>query len=109
MKQLFATTFCRRPMLAAVLSGLAILAVPTPAVAAVASGASESADRVSYVLLGPGGRDSMVSGSMEDVQRARSFRRNGEQLLYVRLGPCEGSVYLLHQPIEEALPGDVYG
>ncbi|HEX9933235.1 MAG TPA: hypothetical protein VGB08_10375 [Allosphingosinicella sp.] len=66
----------------AALSGLLVLASP----AATASAAQERADRMSYVLLSPGGTSATMSGSTDDMRRARSLRNGQEGLLYVRRG-----------------------
>jgi hypothetical protein len=65
----------------AALCGLT-MAIPSPAAAA---GAAQS-DRDSYVLLAPGSRSSTMSGSIEDMNRARALRTGQEGLLYVRHG-----------------------
>ncbi len=69
------------PALAA-LCGLVMLIV-TPAVAA---GGAQSGERNSYVLLSQGSQSSTMSGSMDDLSRARALRRGREGLLYVRQG-----------------------
>lgn len=45
-----------------------------------------------FVLLSPDSESVEMSGSMEDVRRARSLRAGGEALLYVRQG---GSAYVV--------------
>jgi hypothetical protein len=72
---------CRRIALAMViaLSGLIVLA-PPPAVAAGA----HSAGRTSYVFLVQGSRSSTMSGSTEDLRRAKALRVDLEGLLYIR-------------------------
>jgi hypothetical protein len=57
-----------------------------------------------------------TSVSWQQPHAGRTRRRDAKSLpalrrSYSKLTPPrrEGSVYLLHQPIEEALPGDVYG
>ncbi|HWT12220.1 MAG TPA: hypothetical protein VN231_05670 [Allosphingosinicella sp.] len=54
--------------------------------AAGAASAIESTDRGSYVLFTEGSRSTMMSGSTEDLHRARSVRVGQEGLLYVRRG-----------------------
>lgn len=68
------------------LAALAVLAAPIMLAhpPAVAAGRAQSADRVSFVLLAPGSRSSTMSGSTEDLRRARSLRAGSEGLLYVR-------------------------
>ena len=70
------------------LSLVAILAYPP----AVAVAAAESPDGTSYVLLHPGSRSSSMSGSAEDLSRARALRAGSEGLLYVRQG---GAAYVI--------------
>jgi hypothetical protein len=53
---------------------------------------ARSADGDSYVLLSPGSRSSTMSGSMEDLRRARSLRTGTEALLYVRQS---GAAYVI--------------
>lgn len=77
--------------LLAALSGLLVLS-HAPAAAA---GADESGDRTSYVLLEQGSRSSTMSGSIEDLGRARALRRGEEGLLYVRQG---GAAYVIRDP-----------
>jgi len=64
---------------------------PSAATASVSSsgrgGDSSLTSRDSaFVLLSPGSRSVTMSGSSDDVQRARSLRADGEGLLYVRQG-----------------------
>ena len=74
---------------AAAIAGLA-LPVHSPAGAAIAA---NSTDRTSFVLLAPGGSNSVsMSGSTEDLERARSLRAGSEALLYVRHG---GGAYVI--------------
>lgn len=51
---------------------------------ALEASTAQCADRASYVLLAPGSRSSTMSGSMDDLRRARSLRAGSEGLLYVR-------------------------
>lgn len=81
---------CPRILLAALAAIAGLMSVIYPAV--VAASTTQSTDRVSYVLLAPGSRSSTMSGSMEDLRRARSLRTGAEGLLYVRQG---GSAYLI--------------
>jgi hypothetical protein len=62
--------------------GLFALIQPPAAVA----GGGRSPDRTSYVLLAQGSSSSAMSGSMEDLDRARKLRVGREGLLYVRRG-----------------------
>lgn len=95
MRQHFATMSCtrRRIVLAtlnafsclAVLAAFACLAVLVAPPAAAAAGA-QSADRASYVLFAQGSGSSTMSGTTEDMARARALRVGREGLLYVRQG-----------------------
>lgn len=76
--------------LLAALPGLAL-----PLGAPAAAGSAESADRTSYVLLAAGGRSSTMSGTLEDLNRAKRLRSGSEALLYVRRG---GSAYVVRDP-----------
>jgi bla regulator protein BlaR1 len=67
------------------LAAFASLGVAVPA-SGQAPAAAESADRVSYVFFEAGGDSSSMSGSMEDMRRARALRSGNEGLLYVRSG-----------------------
>ena len=82
MIRLFHSRNALRVSLAAVVAvgGLALLAGPQ----ALAGVGAERSDRTSYVLLTQGSRSSTMSGSMEDLERARGLRRGEEGLLYVR-------------------------
>jgi hypothetical protein len=73
---------CSRIALAmlTVLSSLIMLIYPP----AVAASAIQSSDRTSYVIFAPGSRSSTMSGSTEDLRRARTLRVGREGLLYVR-------------------------
>lgn len=81
---------CRRFALAvlASLSGLAML-VSLPA---VAGSSVQPADRTSYILFTQGSRSTTMSGSTEDLGRARAVRVGLEGLLYVRQG---GAAYVI--------------
>jgi hypothetical protein len=54
-----------------------------------------AADRTSYVLFAPGGSSTTMSGSTEDLRRARALRVGAEALLYVRQG---GASYVVRDP-----------
>lgn len=79
----------RRVLLAvvAVFAGLAGLIVG-PAVAA-------DSDRTSYVLFSQGSSSVTMSGSTDDIGRARALRVGEEALLYVRR---DGSAYVVRDP-----------
>ena len=66
------------------LAGLAALSALAMALPDVAG----AAERASYVLLSPGSESVTMSGSSEDVRRARALRSGNEALLYVRRGPA---------------------
>ena len=75
------------------LSALAALAAPILFVApAGTASAAESSDRLSYVFMAQGGRDSSMSGSTEDYRRAKALRSGSEGLLYFRQ---DGTAYVI--------------
>ena len=82
----------RRSPRIATLASLAVLALALISPPCLAAEAGRSAGAWSYVLFSPGSRDVSMSGSMDDVRRARSVRSGGEGLLYVRQG---GSAYVI--------------
>lgn len=69
----------------ATFASLAVLAggLISPSLAAEAG---RSAGAWAYVLFSPGSQDISMSGSIDDVRRAKSVRSGGEGLLYVRQG-----------------------
>jgi bla regulator protein BlaR1 len=58
----------------------------------VTAGTIEADGRTSYVLLTAGSRSSMMSGTTDDLRRARALRVGREGLLYVRQG---GDAYVI--------------
>jgi hypothetical protein len=74
----------RRIGLAALLALAGVAAAPVPG--ATTAQPDQWLNSASYVLFEPGSRGSTMSGSMEDVRRARSLRVGSEGLLYVRHG-----------------------
>jgi bla regulator protein BlaR1 len=52
-------------------------------------------DRTSYVLFSPGSESISMSGSTDDMSRARALRRGSEALLYVRE---DGAAYVIRDP-----------
>jgi hypothetical protein len=88
-----APRYFRRTALA-MLAGLCVLSLPVSQ-PAMATESARSADRLSYVLLSPGNGSSTMSGSMDDLRRAKSLRSGGEALLYVRHG---GAAYVIRDP-----------
>lgn len=54
-----------------------------------------AADRTSYILFSQGSQSTTMSGSTEDLRRARALRSGGEALLYVRQG---GAAYVIRDP-----------
>src|SRR4051812_49320894 len=82
----------RRSHRIATLASLAVLAGALIAPPAFAADAGRTAGAWGYVLLSPGSRDVSMSGSTDDVRRARSLRSDGEGLLYVHQG---GSAYVI--------------
>jgi hypothetical protein len=73
-----------RPAVLAILA--ALCAIPGASFAPAAAAGVQPGDRIAYVLLHPGSRSSTMSGSMEDVSRARALRNGSEALLYFREG-----------------------
>jgi len=71
----------------AVLAALSSLAMGCPPAAA--------ADYTSYVLFSPGTNSVSMSGSTDDISRARALRSGDEALLYVRRG---GDAYVIRDP-----------
>ena len=72
------------------LAGLSAVAAFTLVPAAAAAG-----DRTAYVLFSQGNDSTSISGSMDDIRRARALRAGREALLYVRDG---GAVYVIRDP-----------
>jgi bla regulator protein blaR1 len=76
-----------RIALAALVALPAPLVIPFPAAAA-----SKDAERTSYVLFHTGGDSSTMSGSTDDIGRAKALRTGREALLYFRHG---GTAYVI--------------
>lgn len=72
----------------AMLSGLIVPIQP----AAIAAATVQPGEHISYVLLPAGSQSSMMSGSTDDLRRARALRVGREGLLYVRQ---QGAAYLI--------------
>lgn len=72
----------------AALGALSALAVSLPV-------ASLAAEHTSYILFSPGSDSITMSGSSDDIRRARALRRNKEPLLYVRQ---DGAAYVIRDP-----------
>ena len=68
-----------------VLAALALPVMPVLSPAFSAS-ATEIGDGIKYVFMEQGTDSSMMSGSIEDMQRARAHRAGKEALLYIRDG-----------------------
>lgn len=83
-----------RSIAVAVIASLSSLAVVIDS-PAVAAGFTETEDRTSYVLMEQGGRSTTMSGSTEDLDRAKALRTGLEGLLYVRQG---GAAYVIRDP-----------
>ena len=78
------------------LAGLAALSALTFVHAPVAVAATiQSADRVNYVLFAADSDSTSMSGSMDDIRRARAVRNGHEALLYVRQGTA---AYVIRDP-----------
>jgi hypothetical protein len=73
------------------LAGLAALC----ALAISAPPAASAGDRASYVLFTPGSDSTSMSGSMDDLRRARALRAGSEALLYMREG---AAAYVIRDP-----------
>ena len=69
------------------LAAFTALALPAPEAAA--------ADHAKYVLFTPGTDSVMMSGSTEDITRAREIRRGSEAMLYARVN---GVAYIIRDP-----------
>jgi hypothetical protein len=65
------------------------------AIAPLGTASAEPADRLSYVLLADKDGDAMMSGSTDDVRRARAMRAGDEPLLYVRQ---DSTAYVIRDP-----------
>ena len=89
----------RRIALAAMaaLSGLAMACSPATATA--------SADHASYVLFNPGTDSVSMSGSTDDIARARELRKGSEPLLYVRQN---GVAYVIRDPATLRAAADIF-
>jgi hypothetical protein len=72
-----------------ILAGLAAVVAFTLVPAAAA------ADATSYVLFSQGNNSTSMSGTTEDIERARELRAGTEALLYVRTG---GAAYVIRDP-----------
>jgi bla regulator protein blaR1 len=59
------------------------------------AGTVQSADRVNYVLFAADSDSTSMSGSMDDIRRARAYRNGREALLYVRQG---SAAYVIRDP-----------
>ncbi|HEX5258005.1 MAG TPA: hypothetical protein VFW35_04390 [Sphingomicrobium sp.] len=57
--------------------------------------AAIAADHTSYVLFSPGSDSISMSGSSDDIRRARALRSGTEELLYVRQ---DGAAYVIRDP-----------
>lgn len=74
----------------ACLSGIA-----TPAAAHETGHYGDRADGLSYILFSAGERSTSMSGSTDDLVRARALRRGQEALLYVR---DDSGAYVIRDP-----------
>ena len=76
------------------LAALAAFSVPLTLLAnpAVAASSAESGDSIRYVFIAQGKGSSMMSASVEDIERATSLRAGQEALLYIR---DHGSAYVI--------------
>ncbi|HEU4810483.1 MAG TPA: hypothetical protein VFS69_07520 [Sphingomicrobium sp.] len=85
MKSLVSNTHRIALAAAAALSSL-VMTLPSSA---------SAADHASYVLFAPGNDSTSMSGSVDDIERARALRAGKEPLLYVRQG---GVRYIIRDP-----------
>ena len=81
----------KRRLASALLIAFAIPFVP-PSVDAVAASERLADDGLRYVFIAKGDGSTMMSGSTEDVRRARSVRAGNEALLYIR---DRGAAYVI--------------
>ena len=79
----------------AALSGLAMACSP----------ATAAADHASYVLFNPGTDSVSMSGSTDDIARARELRKGRESLLYVRK---DGVAYVIRDPATLRAAADIF-
>ena len=75
----------------ALLGGAASLVSPT----AIGAQTVQPGERMGYVFLHGGNNSSSMSGSTDDLRRAKALRTGREELLYVRQG---GSAYVIRDP-----------
>ena len=78
-----APTRKRRVIVWGALIALSLPLLPAPA-PAIAAARGEADDGIKYVFMMQGTDSSVMSGSLEDIERARSFRVGKEALLYIR-------------------------
>lgn len=78
----------RRRIALAALGAVSALTMSLPA-------AALAADRTSYVLFSPGSDSISMSGSTDDIRRARALRAGKESMLYVRQ---DGASYVIRDP-----------
>lgn len=65
------------------------------AASSAAAGMAQTGERTGYILFGPGQQSVSMSGSTEDLRRARALRVGREEMLFVR----QGSVaYVVRDP-----------
>jgi len=82
----------RAILLSTALAFLAASASASPASNPVVADPGPSMRADGFILLSPGSQSVTMSGSMNDLRRAKSLRADGEGLLYVRQG---GSAYVI--------------
>jgi len=76
----------------AAVAALVVLGGALASAPGLAADRGRTAGAWGYVLFSPGSRDISMSGSMDDVRRAKALRSDGEGLLFVRQG---GAAYLI--------------
>jgi hypothetical protein len=72
-----------------------LLAAPLAGHAPAAAASARSDDRIAYVLLHEGNRSSTMSGSLDDVSRARALQQGSEALLFFR---DAGAAFVIRDP-----------
>ena len=93
MNGAFVTATLRRNRI--LLAALALAAGPAVPLQSVAAGPVRADERTSWILLNAGSESVTMSGSTDDVRRARALRTGREALLYVRQN---GTAWVIRDP-----------
>jgi hypothetical protein len=91
----FASSAPRRGRRAIWAAAAATTLVCGPSLAAASAGTAQAGERASYILFGTDKHGVTMSGSTEDLRRARAARVGGEALLYFREG---NTTYVVRDP-----------